>query len=250
MSRRDDLSDLYKKSKNITKVTSMMFYLNITTAFAVMLTVGVAHRIAMILQIIVAFSFVVLSVVDDYSLWYQAEAARRKSSIESAFSIDLSEMKTDGYYNNNIEPSILKYEVNSFESSFFSKTIASKMLFGECVKSFVAIVVFIISCLLFSDSEQTLIIAQTAFSSYFVISAIGLLCYKSKLDRIYAEYYHEFVTMGISNEKQVISLLTTTIEYEAVKAYFKIRLSSKLFEDNNESLSHQWDDLSRKIRIM
>ena len=44
-------------------------------------------------------------------------------------------------------------------------------------------------------------------------------------------------------------LLADTVEYEAVKAHYKIRLSSKLFQNKNEELSRQWAEIEGKIKI-
>ena len=249
MSRRDDVSKYYNPSQYIDKATSVLFYVNFACACISCVLPDDVNQIAIIIQALLAVLYVLLSVSDDGLFWYTAESYRRKSAIENAFAVDLTNLQTDGYYNNNLAPSTIKYALNAFESVFFSKSIARCMDAKEAVKSILAIIVFIAACLEIKNGEIVLLVAQTIFSSTFLIGAVGLWLYQMRLETLYREFYHECVTVGISKNEQVSMLLADTVEYEAAKAHYKIRLSSKLFQNKNEELSRQWAEIEGKIKI-
>lgn len=119
-------------------------------------------------------AFVAVSLIDDGLYWYSAESERRKNNFQTAFGIKFSELETEEYYNNNLSPSVLKYAVNTFESNYFSKFIASKMLFKSAIKSLVAVIVLISAGWLIADKSILLVISQAIFSAYIVEDTVSL----------------------------------------------------------------------------
>lgn len=249
MSKRDDVSTLYRPTNALNNLTSVLFYVNIIASVISLAVNEDIKKYIFFIQIIIAVISVCLSVADDYFYWYEAESARRKSSIENAFDIDLTNLVTEGYYNNNLAPSIIKYSLNSFESVFFSKNIAKKMMFNELLKSLGCIIIFVVACLEIDNKEFLLLITQTLFSAQFILGAIALIIYHVRLQKLYDEYYREFITHGITTNKQVYSLLACSVEYEAIKAHYKIRLSSKIYNKINPALTTTWNDISRKVIV-
>ena len=69
------------------------------------------------------------------------------------------------------------------------------------------------------------------------------------MDKLYNLFYTEFVTVGVSKQKQQYLLLSHVIEYEAVKAHYKVRLESNWFNKHNEQLSRKWEEIKTKIVI-
>lgn len=249
--RKDDVEELYKCSKTLNTTVNILFFLSIALSilsflFADSLKDSLSLTTA---QVIIAISFILLSIFDDFYCWYNAESIRRKSSIENAFNIDITNLYTEKYYNNKIEPSINKYNINTFENILFSKSIAERMSIFEIVKGFICIVSFIICCLNIKNNEAILVITQALFSAQFIIGTISLLTYIRRLKDLYNAFYFEFVTAGIQNKSQIYALLALSIEYEAVKAHYKIRISSKLFRKMNTNLSRQWNEIYNKIKI-
>ena len=57
----------------------------------------------------------------------------------------------------------------------------------------------------------------------------------------------QFVTIGIGASNQIPILLSIAVEYEAIKAHYKVRLSEKVFRKYHDALSHEWDNLSQQI---
>lgn len=43
--------------------------------------------------------------------------------------------------------------------------------------------------------------------------------------------------------------LIDIFEYESIKAHYKVRLSSKIYHQMNESLSEEWSEIERNIKF-
>lgn len=233
-------------SQKLGEFCAVTFWLNCALSIINMFVHG---NIMAVLQIALALGFVSASVIDNGVFWYNAENERRKSSIQTAFEIRLSELETDGYYNNTVSPSMIKYSTNTFESNYFSKFIASKMLKCSVFKSILAVTVLISVGWLIADGSILLIISQTIFSAYIVEGTVYLVIYVNRLNVLYDKTYTLLVTTGIHTSKQIPILLSYCIEYECIKAHYKIRLDSRIFKKYNHELSKKWNGIYDKIVI-
>lgn len=249
MSKRDDVGRLYIPSQKLGKLCKVFFWINCILSLVNIFIQGVLFNIISAIQIALALGFVCVSVVDDGIFWYQAENERRKNSIQTAFGIRLSELETDGYYNNEFPHSLVEYSVNTFESDFFSKFIASKMLGYSIAKSLIAVIILVSVGWIIRDGSILLVIAQSIFSAYIVEDTVCLAIYVNRLNILYNELYMIFVTTGLHDPKQKPLLLSYCIEYECIKAHYKVRLDSKIFEKYNNELSEKWDRIASKIVV-
>ena len=193
-------------------------------------------------------SFVIIEILDDGIFWYEAERVRRTNCIQNAFQINLTEYKTTGYYNNDLAPSLSKYATNTFESHFFTTHISHKMLPKKIVEVIVALLVFVVSSLCVA-SEITIIISEAIFSSFVMLGAVGLIIYEIRMKHLYDKAFSQFVSIGITKPEQKIWLLSYVVEYEAIKAHYRIRLDEKIFNQLNPQLSKEWDELQQSIVI-
>lgn len=250
MSNRDDISKLYNYSNVLKKTGNILTWLNIAALSIMLLENDSIEQVMSIILIVTSMVFVAISITDNCVFWFNAESIRRIDLISNGFKLKIHEYQTDGYYNNNADPSIIKYAENAFESAFFSKNNSKRMLLTEGIKSLTIIVLFIVSCYMMPDIDIILIITQTTFSTFFVVGFIELCFYYDKVNNIYKLFYKEFITLGISDNKQMILVLAYTIEYEAIKAYFKVRLSKRIFDDNNKAWTKQWEDIEKQITIV
>lgn len=249
MSRRDDVNRLYKASIILDGIEKGLFVIDVVAAVVALSSNPTVVSIAIIIQIISAIFYFLCSVIDDGYFWYEAEKARRKNSIENGLGTRLSELETEEYYNNQSKVSLEKYALNALESNLFSKEIAGKMILCSCIKSIIAIVVLVVACRFLTDSEFLLIIAQTAFSSYVFIDTVQLVFYRLRMESLYKEGYAALITPGIKGKSKNAVLLAYAVEYEAIKAHYKIRLDEKTFRKNNDRLSAQWTQvLSHKAK--
>ncbi len=249
MSRRDDVNRLYKAPGILDRIEKVLFIIDVIAAVVALSSDSTVVSVAIIIQIVSAVFYFLSSVIDDGYFWYEAEKARRKNSVENGLGARLSELETEEYYNNQSKVSLEKYALNALESNMFSKEIAGKMIFWSCIKSVVAIAVLVVACRFLPDSEFLLIIAQTAFSSYVLIDTVQLVFYKLRMENLYREGYTALITPGIKGKSKNAVLLAYSVEYEAIKAHYKIRLDEKIFKKNNDRLSEQWNHvLSHKVK--
>jgi hypothetical protein len=249
MSKRDDVLKLYEPSKLINNITNILFYVNTIAAFFTIKSAVPIKECLIKLQILIAFSHVFFYILDDTLFWYNAESKRRKSLIENSFKIDVTGLETEKYYNNNMQPSLQKYFVNTFESLFFSKNIAKQMIPTKIINVFCALIIFIVSCIEVQKGETVLLIAQTIFSGKYIDGSISLFCYYSRLNILYDEFYRQLITIKAkTKQKQIACLLIASTEYESIKAYYKIRLSEKIFLKQNKLLSSEWESIETKIQ--
>jgi len=209
---------------------------------------GKAFDICSAILICLSIAYVVLSVIDDCWLWYSAESARRTDAIANGLGINMQEYCTEGYYNNDAMPSRTRYALNQFESSFFSRNNSRQMLRFEWIKALTVIALLPLTYIVTEDSDALLLITQTVFSSSVIGSFADLTCFSAKMGNIYDRFYNEFVTIGIETDSQIIMLLAWSVEYEAIKAHYKVRLSARIHKTYNVVWSQQWATICGNIR--
>ena len=249
MSRRDDINKLYQPSKTLEKVCFGLFAADVVISIIAAWVSSDVISYLTISLVVIAFLYMALSVIDDGIMWFQAESARRKNSIQVAYGVRLDKYETQEYYNNNVSDPDISYAANLFESAFFTKEISERMLAGAVVKLIVTVVILIVTCRFVANDDILLVIAQTAFSAVVIEDAIRLIIFSQRIKALYAEAYHEFITVGISTASQKGWLKFFCIEYESVKAHYRIRLSESIFNKLNPELSAEWDVLSEQIKI-
>jgi hypothetical protein len=249
MSRRDDINILYKPSKILKKTCTGLFLADIFISLATVYVPVDAISYLTLALVVIAFLYMALSVIDDGILWFRAENARRKNSIQTAYNTKLDSYETSGYYNNNIDDPELSYAINQFESAFFTKMISEKMLLAVMVKMLASVTILIISCRMIHNNDVFLIVAQAALSAVVIEDAIRHIIFTQRIRTLYEEAYHEFITIGISRNAQIVWLRYFCVEYESIKAYYRIRLNELLFQKMNPRLSEEWITMLEQIKI-
>lgn len=262
MNRRDDFDNLYHQSEVLQKTAIAFFWLNIVIGVVlaflptpeptmepeVKSTIELITKTGALCQTISAALYLMLTLADDYFCWYNAEAARRKYNVEDAFGVRLGELQTEGYYNNSLPTSIGKYAVNVLESSFVTSEVSKKMIPMAMVKACSSLIVMLIAVFLIPDLGILSIIIQAVFTAYFIEDAVSLLRYHALVKKTFDTLYNAFVTVGVEKREQEVTVLAEAVEYEAIKAHFKIRLNSKLFHKLNPDLVTRWAEIKSRIR--
>ncbi|MBR3336774.1 MAG: hypothetical protein IKG35_01635 [Erysipelotrichaceae bacterium] len=248
MPRRDDINSLYVTSIVLDKICLACFILDCTLTVVLVFYDTYSQYITPIL-IVLAILYTILSLYDDGVAWYKAESARRTNSIQNAYGTQLSGLETNEYYNNNENNPDIKYALNVFESNYFTKRISEKMLLPTYIKAMVGILVLVVSCRVIKNDSLLLVIAQSVFSCYIVEEVVMLHIYTVRMSNLFEQAYKELVTVGISYRNQVIELKSYCLEYESVKAHYKIRVNESLFNKMNTDLSREWEALLNQIII-
>ncbi len=242
----DEISKLYKISQKFDKVKRICFCVNLAFGIGSFFLENSFLRITQITQIVLAFLFVIIDLLNDGVLWYNAENSRRKNAIDNAYQTNLTQYKTSGYYNNELPPSYFKYTINIFESNYFSLNVAKAMLPRVIAKVVFSLIILIVSgiCLV---TPIVLIVAETIFSSCVVIESIELIIYEIRMKHLFDSAYTQLVINGITGD-QLPWCIYYTLEYESVKAHYKVRLDSNLFEKMNHDLTKKWEELEKLIK--
>jgi hypothetical protein len=250
MKTRDDFQKLYDMSNQFTKAATICFWANAILAFLTLVTPDCVTPYLWRIQVVLALAYVVLTVIDNCSLWYAAEIGRIKDNIANAFAANLTEERTEGYYANNEKPSIKKYAVNTYENAFYSREESRAMKPCAIVKIIVAVFIVLLMALSQAiDMAWILWVSQTMFSSVVVIDSIQLIVFSFKMNRICEQFHTHLITESKSaatNRKAV--LLSCIVEYETTKMYFKVRLSQKVFEKLKSRLDTRWMELLSQIK--
>ena len=239
MSKRDDISDLYRLSSKLSGIETLLFCSDIIVSLLVVF-LHQNYPSIVVVQIVIAIIFFWVNIADDGQFWYIAERARRRNSIENGFDIKMSDLETEEYYNNQSKPSLEKCAMNALESSYYSKEIAGRMICCSVIKSIMAIVILVVSCIFIEDPNLLLVVTQTALSSYVLVGTVMLVFYKYRLDSLYEKGYEILISPGAKRKAKNAVYLAYIVEYEAIKAHYKIRLSTRVFLRNNDKIGDQW----------
>ncbi len=242
-SKKDDINNLYKIPNILNRIEMWLFVIDFIAA---LLSLSANHVVVIIMvsiQIVSALLYSIINIIDDGHFWYKAEKARRKNGIENGLGIRLSELEAEGYYNNNSATSIEKYALNLLESNLYSKEISGKMIFSGMIKSGIAIIVLLLACRFVDNYELLLIIVQTIFSTYIIVDTVMLFLYRLRMDSLFEEGYSALITPGVESESKQAVFLAYAVEYESIKAHYKIRLDERIFEKNREGYDKQWKQI-------
>lgn len=157
MSKRDDVSRYYDSNAAVQKVVTYSFIVNIVGSIFTLFSSGTFFHFIILLQFIASFINILFSWLTNFIFFPAAERARRKTLIDNAFDLDTTIDETDGYYNNDLSPSVEKLILNAFESIYFTLNLSQKMIPREAIKSLGAIIVLIITLNVFTTNEFPLI---------------------------------------------------------------------------------------------
>ena len=245
----DKGGDLYKKCKKVDRYVTATFWINVVlAAFRVLSPQSYPAQIDTI-QIIVIIINLVLSIwVDDFLL-YNAECERRRFAVQDGFGVELGEYTTEDYYTNQMTPSEHKYYINLFESNYYTKDISKMMIPCALLKTFIALGVLTLSLRIFSNPDLVLVAAETVFSSVIIAKSIALFVYVYRMEQLYKVPYRIYITSnGIITPPMRAEIVHYAVEYEAVKAHYKVQLSVRIYEKNKGRLASEWNELESKIK--
>lgn len=237
--RRDDISKYFKIVGTFEKITNLLFLLNIVINVFLFANLNFKFYISLI-SLTITIVYIVLMNINDMFLKNTAEKERRKSFLKESFNINLTPNQTNKYYNNKLDPSLEKMGLNCYESVFISRRIANKMLVVSLFKIVLAIVIYVIMFKLVDSIDVLLIATQTLFSSEVLFYFIKLCYYNFHLNKLDEELYNLLFSMNNVTDETKIIILERVFDYECLKNYSKISLSSAIFNKYNDEWSKEW----------
>lgn len=252
MSKKDDVNKLYDIVILCKKIINFTFYLNIILSFVL---IYFNYHTILVLQLITISINILVSFLLDFIFFPKAEEERLRTNIKNAFGVDITEYNTEGYYNNRQQHSIHKVILNTFENIFFTKNIVNKMLSRDWIKPFISVVLLTVAFVFFRERSIILIVFQSIFSSNYLIGYIKLWIFKVKLNVLFSNFRTKLISEdrkgGVNSltKEELVILITDSVEYEMLKSSFKIMPSSRVFHENNEKWSNEWDKIAKTIVV-
>lgn len=251
--RVDSLDKYYDKLNTLNDLCVWLFLINAIISI-LLFFLGNFHVLINVLNTIFIITTIIYFIADSYLSIYlipSVEGKRRVNLISNSFDVPLDNETTNKYYNNNIEPSILKLGANVFENSLFAKEVTARM----CVKERKKILVYVtlwVGALAFRnvDLELLTIISQTLFTSTLLTQWLKLEYLRNKNEEIYKCLYDLFLIYKDGKDKKLTAkFLDCFVSYEATKAYSGIKQSTEIFFEINDEFSQEWEKIKEKLNI-
>lgn len=250
--RFDSLDEHYKPIGILDNISTILFWLIFVLSLVILYVKDVnINKILSGMFILLTLSFSISNNILKIYLIPKIESKRRVHLLSNSLGVCLDHERTNRYYNNNIEPSLLKLGANVFENSLFAKTIVSKMLFKERIKIAIYTLIFFTSILYKGfDLSITAIIAQTLFSGEIISKWLYMEYLRHENERIFEDMNNIFLSY-IENKKVEFQaqIIANLVRYESVKAYCGIKQSSKIFLEINDETSSKWEEIKRDLKI-
>lgn len=240
----NDVDKDFRLCTKLENLLSIFYYVSVVISLIICIKF---NDILCITLIIIHVLYIIADAINDIIFKNFAENERRKTLLSNACGVELTDKKAIGYYNNNEKNSIKKLGVNVFENTFFTKRNTNIMTKQNVIKIIVDIILWLVIILIMKDKNIVLCITQSIFSSEILISYFKLLYFNNKVNGIYNKLFTLFITNKYSNKNEA-QLLEYSFEYECLKSYAHILLSSNNFIKNNAKWTADWEDIKNKIK--
>ena len=240
----NDVDKDFRLCIKLEKLLSIFYYVSAVLSLILCIRFNI---ILCITLIIIHILYIIADSINDVIFKNFAENERRKTLLSNAFGNVLTDKRALGYYNNNEKSSLKRLGINVFESVFFTKNNTNMMIKQNTVKIIIDIIIWLVIVLIMKDKNIVLCITQSIFSSEILISYFKLLYFNNKVNVVYNKLFTLFITNKYSCKKEA-QLLEYAFEYECLKSFAHIILSSNNFNKNNTKWTADWDNLKNLIK--
>lgn len=253
--RIDSLDRHYKPINNFDLLSRVLFWINVVLTVAVYFLDNYDWAKSVLTGLVIITTLLYFA-VDNYlgiSLIPSVEEKRRTHTLTNSFGVPLDTERTNKYYNNTLEPSLLKLGANIFESSLFASRVTSEMAKQERWKMLLLTLVWVVSLMIRNtDIEFISIIAQTLFASTLLSAYLKLEVLRKKNEDIYKCLYNIFLQRGQggTNEESISArIIDCFVQYESAKAYSGVKQSSKIFSKIKPEVDEEWEQIKHNLKI-
>ncbi|WP_242311712.1 hypothetical protein [Bacillus cereus group sp. BfR-BA-01331] len=256
--RFDSLDRHYKSIDQLNNLISYLFWINALLSILVFFADDILD-VKNVLLFIFTLTTLAYFIADNYLTIFKipnVEDKRRVHLLTNSFDVPLDNERTHKYYNNGLEPSLLKLGANIFENTLFAERVTHEMVKKERVKILAFVVVFIVA-LLFRTTEIELIsiLAQTLFAGTLIPAYIRLEVLHSKNKAIYKCLYdifllHQQDSSNGSEKRLSAKLLDCFVKYESAKAYSGVKQDSAIFRKINPEVTQEWEEIKQRLDIV
>lgn len=241
MSRKRNNNDLYTWVKRIKNALKIIFYVNLVL---LILNLIINCNLIIAIQMILSLILILGNFINDFFIFPRAEQRNLERNMEDSFSISFGDDSIEGYYDNNIPPSLQKFIANSFENIFYTKRILNYSFARICFKLIIYIIIFIVSIILIISLNVNnglkifFSIIQILFSGQYILGVVKSILYKYQIDTLYKTFLKEYK----AESSRDYALLGYAIEYEVLKSSLKVMLDSKIYEEKKDDIEKDWAD--------
>ncbi|MCY8219412.1 hypothetical protein MOC90_06240 [Bacillus spizizenii] len=254
--RFDSLDKYYNAINNLDLASRILFWVNTVLTVAVYFLDDYEQAKSVLTGLFIITTLLYF-IVDNYLgifLIPRVEERRRTHLLTNSFGVPLDNERTNKYYNNTLEPSLLKLGANIFENSLFASRVTSEMAKQERWKILFLVLVWVVSLMIRNtDIELISIVAQTIFASTLVSSWLRLEVLRKKNEDIYKCLYDVFLLRrdggGTNEESTYARMLDCFVQYESAKAYSGVKQSSKIFFNINDEVTAEWEQTKHNLKI-
>lgn len=251
--RFDSLDRHYKIIEKLNIITSILFWVNAALSIVVFF-VDEYLTAKTILLFVFTITTLGYFVIDNYLGIFKipkVEDKRRVHLLTNSFNVHLDNERTNKYYNNDLEPSLLRMGANIFENSLFAERVTHEMAKRERIKVGIFVVVFVIALMLrTTEIELISILAQTLFASTLIPAYLRLEVLHFKNKAIFDSLHDIFLLhsqINEDNERLSAKLLDCFVKYESAKAYSGVKQDSKIFHKINPQVTQEWEEIKRNL---
>jgi hypothetical protein len=182
--------------------------------------------------------------------WPRSERPRRQDFLSYVLGVNLTHIRTTGYYNNNETDPIRRIGAAVLENTLFTKTIIRKMLTRARLLTLGYILAWIIALSTrTTDLGWIAVAAQVLFSEQLVSRYLRMEWLRSKTENIHEGLLAIFRSGSTPTAMQPY-VWEAFSEYEAIKTNAGILASKKIFTDLNPTLSAEWEKIKQSANIL
>ena len=195
MSRKRNNNDLYTWVKRIKNALKIIFYVNLVL---LILNLIISCNLIIAMQMIASLILILGNFINDFFIFPRAEQRNLERNMEDSFSISFGDDYIEGYYDNNIPPSLQKFIANSFENIFYTKRILNYSFARICFRLIIYIIIFIVSIILIISINVNnglkifFSIIQILFSGQYILGVVKSILYKYQIDTLYKTFLKEY----------------------------------------------------------
>ncbi|MGL4362439.1 MAG: hypothetical protein ACRCSG_04050 [Cellulosilyticaceae bacterium] len=207
--------------------------------------------------LITILALVLLVVVEQIVKYYtyKAEETRRKDHLDNSFGKNYIHIQSENYYDTNeINPGPYKMIVNTFECALFSYNISERMRNKILIKNLMVFSVIIILAVIgFSKSSYSILILQLFLSKDYILELIDISIYNNRMKKIFDDLRYLFdgnlKNTNQSVNKHMSEIIRLYSEYETNISDSQLSLDSKIYNELNERLTNEWEEMKKRYNI-
>lgn len=245
--------DYFKIASDWNKVYRAIFYMSLILSVIVTFWENETINETFITIMSLTLLIIIEQIIKYYT--FKAEEIRRKDHLDNSLGSKYLHSHSQNYYDTNeINTGLYKMIVNTFESALFSYTISEKMRNKKVLKNLLLFICIIaLSIIGFTKSKYGLTILQLFLSKDYILDFVDIYIYNSRVKNIFDDlkklFDNNLKNNSRSINKNMSEIIRLYMEYETNISDSKIALDSSIYNQVNESLTQEWEQIKIEYKI-